>query len=101
MRETCGAACGMFLLAGLETGCTDPADREGKAMNYAVVQELAEAFKQANGSIKCAELLGLDKGASTSSTPEERTPQYYAKRPCSKMVEEASRIWANWLIKFK
>lgn len=101
MRETCGAACGMFMLAGLETGCTDPTNREGKAANYAVVQELAEAFKQANGSIKCAELLGLDKGASTSSTPEERTPQYYAKRPCSKMVEEASRIWAKWLIKSK
>lgn len=23
MRETCGAACGMFLVAGLETGATD------------------------------------------------------------------------------
>ena len=30
MRETCGAACGMFLLAGLETGCTDPKNAEGK-----------------------------------------------------------------------
>ena len=44
MRETCGAACGLFLLAGLETGATDGADREGKAANYAVVQELAEEF---------------------------------------------------------
>ncbi len=30
MRETCGAACGMFLLAGLETGATEAADREGQ-----------------------------------------------------------------------
>ena len=29
MRLTCGAACGMFMLAGLETGATDPHDREG------------------------------------------------------------------------
>lgn len=29
MRETCGAACGLFMLAGLETGATDGADREG------------------------------------------------------------------------
>ena len=36
MRQTCGAACGMFLLAGLETGATDPKDREGKGANYAV-----------------------------------------------------------------
>ena len=41
MRETCGAACGMFLVAGLETGATEATDREGKAANYAVVQELA------------------------------------------------------------
>ncbi|MBR7157331.1 MAG: C_GCAxxG_C_C family protein, partial [Bacteroidales bacterium] len=26
MRETCGAACGMFILAGLECGSTDPKD---------------------------------------------------------------------------
>ena len=31
MRETCGAACGLFMLAGLETGSTDGADRDGKA----------------------------------------------------------------------
>lgn len=45
MRETCGAACGLFLVAGLKTGATEAADREGKAANYAVVQELAAEFK--------------------------------------------------------
>jgi C_GCAxxG_C_C family probable redox protein len=99
MRQTCGAACGMFLLAGLETGCTNPADREGKATNYALVQELAEEFKKANGALICAELLGLSDTASTPPTPEARTTQYYAKRPCSKIVEEAAKIWANYLKK--
>ena len=75
MRETCGAACGMFLLAGLETGSTDPKDREGKGANYALVQELAEQFRQRNGSINCAELLGLKKNTPVASTPEERTAQ--------------------------
>ena len=54
MRQTCGAACGLFLLAGLETGATDPTDREGKSRNYAVVQQLAERFRQENGSLICA-----------------------------------------------
>lgn len=93
MRMTCGAACGMFILAGLATGRTDPADREGKATNYQFVQELAAEFKRRNGSLLCAELLGLTKTEHTDATPEERTPQYYAKRPCVKMVEEAARIW--------
>ena len=99
MRETCGAACGLFLLAGLETGATEGADRNGKAANYALVQELAEEFKQRNGALRCADLLGLSKKEPVVSTPEARTDQYYAKRPCVKMVEEAARIWCEYLQK--
>ena len=96
MRQTCGAACGMFLLAGLETGAVRGDDREGKAANYALVQELAEEFRRRNGSLICAELLGL-KQPEGSSQPEARTEQYYAKRPCVQMAEEAARIWAEYL----
>ena len=99
MRETCGAACGLFLLAGLETGATEGADRDGKAANYALVQELADEFKQRNGALRCADLLGLSKKEPVVSTPEARTDQYYAKRPCVKMVEEAARIWCEYLQK--
>ena len=99
MRETCGAACGLFLLAGLETGSTEGTDREGKATNYALVQELAEVFKERNGALRCADLLGLSKKEPVVSTPEARTDQYYAKRPCVKMVEEAARIWCEYLQK--
>ena len=99
MRETCGAACGLFLVAGLKTGATEAADREGKAANYAVVQELAAEFKKRNGSLICAELLGLKKKEPVSTIPEERTAQYYSKRPCAKMVEEAARIWVEYLEK--
>ena len=99
MRETCGAACGLFMLAGLETGAVEGADRDGKARNYAVVQELAEEFKRRNGALKCADLLGLSKKEPVVSTPEARTAQYYAKRPCVKMVEETARIWCEYLEK--
>lgn len=99
MRETCGAACGLFLVAGLETGAVEGADRQGKADNYALVQELAEEFKRRNGALRCADLLGLSKKDPIVSTPEARTEQYYAKRPCAKMVEEAARIWCEYLEK--
>ena len=99
MRETCGAACGLFMLAGLETGCTEGSNSSGKAANYALVQELAEEFKQRNGALRCADLLGLSKKEPVVSTPEARTNQYYAKRPCVKMVEEAARIWCEYLEK--
>ena len=99
MRQTCGAACGLFILAGLETGCTEGKNREGKEANYKLVQEFAEEFKKRNGSIICGELLGLTKNSPTPTTPEERTAEYYKKRPCVKMVEEAARIWEDYLQK--
>ncbi|MCD7926915.1 MAG: C-GCAxxG-C-C family protein [Bacteroides sp.] len=97
MRETCGAACGLFLLAGLEKCALEGSDRESKAANYALVQELAEEFKKRNGALRCADLLGLSKKETVISTPEARTDQYYAKRPCVKMVEEAAKIWCEYL----
>ena len=97
MRETCGTACGMFLLAGLETGTVIATDRAGKAGNYAVVQQLAAEFKKRHGSLICRELLGLRKDATIVPIPEERTAQYYAKRPCARMVAGAARIWAEFL----
>mgnify|MGYP005927851769 CR=1 FL=1 len=97
MRQTCGAACGMFLLAGLETGATQADDREGKSYNYKVVQLLAERFKEQNGSLICAELLGIAKTQPISCEAEARTKTYYEKRPCAKMVEEAARLFGEFL----
>lgn len=98
MRLTCGAASGIFMLAGLETGTVDLTDRNGKAANYKVVQQLAADFRQALGSITCGELLGLDKPEGTHQ-PEERTPEYYRKRPCREIVGEACRIFGRYLEK--
>jgi len=97
MRETCGAACGMFLLAGLDTSATNPKDRLGKSENYRIVQRLAEQFKNETGSLVCAELLGLRKPRNPNPTAEERTPQYYEKRPCPRMVELGARLFAQYL----
>ena len=98
MRQTCGAACGMFLLAGLDTGAVDAEDRAGKSHNYEVVQQLAEKFWAENGSLICAELLGLSTTAAHRDTQAEpRTDLYYKKRPCVEMVETAARIFANYL----
>ena len=92
MRLVCGAASGMFMLAGLQNGSSTPHDNEGKMKNYAFVQQLAGEFKGKYGSLICAELLGLAPRPQDPQ-PEARTPQYYEKRPCSEMVAEAVRIY--------
>ncbi len=104
MRQTCGAACGMFLLAGLQTGSVTPHDADGKQYNYTVVQKLAESFRQENGSLICSDLLGLntahpatDTASATRPAPEARTDTYYKKRPCVEMVRSAVRIYLEAL----
>ena len=106
MRLVCGAASGMFMLAGLHNGSATPHDNNGKMENYAFVQQLAGDFKAKYGSLICAELLGLAPKGSTMEflpaetlrpKPEERTQQYYEKRPCSEMVAEAVRIYLRSL----
>ena len=92
MRMTCGAANGMFMLAGLHNGSATPHDNTGKMENYAFVQQLAGDFKSRYGSLICAELLGLAPKPQEPK-PEERTQQYYEKRPCVEMFAEAVRIY--------
>lgn len=104
MRETCGSALGMFMLAGLEEACEE-ANQEVKKQTYAVVQQLAGDFREVTGSIVCKELLGLNKQRADGSipeivicaTPEARTDEYYRKRPCIRMVETGIRIYMNYL----
>lgn len=102
MRMMCGAVSGIVILAGLDRGQIDGADRKGKSMCYKVVQELLDEFKVQNGSVVCAELLGL-KGhekAQSSYVASPRTAEYYKTRPCAAKVESAARIFAEYLMTY-
>lgn len=91
LREVCGAVSGMFAIAGMKYGYTDPKDSRAKEAHYKRIQELAERFKEENHSIICRELLGLDTGPD-SHVPELRTDEYYKKRPCAELVGCAARL---------
>ena len=90
LREVCGAVSAMFMIAGLKYGPTDPKDHSAKTAHYALVQQLAEKFKQENGSIICRELLGLT--GPQGPEPDKRTAQYYQVRPCPEKVASAAGI---------
>ncbi len=91
MREVCGAVSAMALLAGLKEGNTDPANEEGKEKIYLLVRQMSDQFREENGTIICRELLGLLE-REESAKPERRTEEYYASRPCSRLVASAARI---------
>lgn len=104
MREVCGTCSGMFLVAGLLSGAVEGKDADGKKKNYDMVQMLAEEFRKRNGTIICRELLGLDQNMVSAAefkdtNPEKRTENYYKKRPCVQLVEEAAEILEETILK--
>lgn len=100
MREVCGAVSGAFMVLGLLYGYDDAKDYEGKKDVYARVQEIAEDFKNEEGSIICRELLGID-GKDTSPVPSKRTEEYYKKRTCEEKVGLAAKILDEYIEKNK
>lgn len=98
LREVCGAVSGMFMVAGLKYGYSNPKDHTAKKDHYQLIQQLAEQFKAENRSIVCRELLGLNTGPD-SPVPELRTNEYYKKRPCTELVGCAARIMEEMISK--
>jgi C_GCAxxG_C_C family probable redox protein len=99
LRMMCGAVSGIVMLVGLDCGQTEGSDREGKSACYKVVQELLAKSKAQNGSLICAEILGLQgyEKALDSYVASARTAEYYKTRPCAAKVESAARIFADYL----
>lgn len=96
LREVCGTVSGMFMVLGLLYGYDDPKAREEKAQHYKRIQLLAKRFEKEQGSIICRELLGLDVKRQTY-VPEERTENYYKKRPCVELVAFAASLLEEYL----
>ena len=89
LREVCGAVSGMFMVAGLLYGYTSSTDNEQKKEHYALIQAMAQKFKDKTGSIICRELLN---GPDNSPNPTVRTDEFYKKRPCSELVRICADI---------
>ena len=97
LREVCGAVSGMFMVYDLVCGYAEPGDMEAKKRTYADIRELAARFSaQSGGSIVCRELLA---GVETTEggDPEQRTAEYYQKRPCPNLVALAADVLDEFL----
>lgn len=97
LRQTCGCVSGMAMAAGALSGYSDPKAKDKKADLYALIQQLAAEFEKENGSMNCRQLLSslmhvppdqVDAGP----RPEDRTPEYYKKRPCAALAASAAGI---------
>lgn len=97
MRLTCGAVAAMATLASMKMSSGKPGDLKLRGEIYAVIQQMAREFKENNGSVICAELLGAALPKDNSATPEERTPDYYRRRPCADKIFECALLVEKYL----
>ncbi len=97
MREVCGAFCGVVTV--LSMVYADPADPKDKSRMYALVQQAAEQYRNRNGgSIICRELLAKAGAAPAGGTAaEERTADYYKKRPCPELCRLCADLCAEFI----
>ena len=91
MREVCGAVSGMCLILGWSEPAYEPGDNRGKSEIYRKTQALIERFREENGSMICRELLAGVR-VTPGTDAEERTDEYYRKRPCAMIVQDAAGL---------
>ena len=89
MREVCGAVSGMLMVLSILYGYDTPGDDESKKRLYTEVQALAGKFREEVGAIVCREIL---KNPPSDPNPTPRTADFYAKRPCARMVVTAGKL---------
>lgn len=97
MREVCGAFCGVVTV--LSMVYADPTDPKDKSRMYALVQQAAEQYRARNGgSIICRELLAKAGAAPAGGTAaEDRTADYYKKRPCPELCRICADLCAEFI----
>ena len=95
LREVCGAVSGMFMVLGLLYGYDETVEDDAqKKQTYHDVQALAEKFRAECGSIICREIL---KNPPSDPNPTPRTAEFYAQRPCARMVMTAARLMDEFI----
>ncbi len=92
-RLICGAVSGMNMVLSYLLS-----DGEDKLKIYSIIQNACERFKKEVGSIICKDLLEGKVKIDVKPTPEERTNEYYKKRPCADLCKLAGDIVEQILI---
>ena len=94
-RLVCGAVSGMTMVisALVSNGRT-------KVEVYKIIQDACKEFANITGSLICAELLGETPKQNTG-VPEERTAEYYKKRPCGEICKIAGDIAEKFVNLYK
>ena len=94
LEEVCGAFSAACLVLGYHTSDGNLDGGHTKFVTRKAIGEAAEAFREEMGSIVCREIL---KNPPSDPVPSPRTEEYYATRPCVRMVYCAANILEEYI----
>lgn len=92
-REVCGAVSGMCMVYGILYGYEVP-NADNQLDVYADVQAMCARFREVAHSIVCRDIL---KNPPSDPAPTPRTADYYAQRPCARLVLLAADILDDYI----
>ena len=97
LRLTCGAINSMAMVVGILFSDSE-SNSENKDKVYAIVQDLSERFKKEMHTLNCEELLKqAELEVEIGGKSEERSKEYYNKRPCGNIVYKVALILEEYL----
>lgn len=91
LREVCGSVSAAFIICSHYYGYTNPSEKDKKDFLYSKIQLLSSRFEEELGTIICRELLKLNR-KKDEPISEERTSEYYEKRPCANICKVSASI---------
>jgi hypothetical protein len=81
----------MAYVAGLNATEYAPEDIDAKTQLYNGIQNMTREFQSQFGAVSCRTLLE-QANCAASTAPSPRTADYYAERPCARLVAAAAEI---------
>jgi|GEM_PF-1359660 len=94
LKEVCGVVMGITMVVGLIENRIDTSDKEAKAEIKGIAQGLIKKFTDINKTINCGELL---EDFEKNPLPAKEGEEYYAEKPCTKLVEDGVRILCDYI----
>jgi C_GCAxxG_C_C family probable redox protein len=91
-RLVCGAVSGMVMVLSYLKS-----DGKDKTAIYSIIQQACAEVKKELGSLICAELLDSADAVRTDPKADERTAEYYKKRPCADICKLIADVTAKYL----
>lgn len=91
-KHECGAATGMFMVAGLANSDGNMGAGTTKLDTYAKIKECGEKFEKEIGTIMCGEILRKERDMKAAATEEEIKAANGKNLICIKCVEAAAKI---------